>query len=369
MGVKKGSGDVRFGSIGRLLGVLSWEKFLSQEFRPMRFAIPIFFNQSIYPSAGSSANRSLIYWRTIAVLCASLKRANIRNLEVLVCTNEVPPLGVAELLRELGVYFVSPPFSFQPPAGLFPAFSGAFYLFDCMDYCQRTFKADEIFVFIDPDCLVMNNLEILRRCSKQWPVIGYELEIARNYKVNGCSPNDLLGFLSLMGREIAEPPKYFGGEFLMVTKERLDELCEIIKRVWRCNLDNFQSGKATLKTEEHVISVALALMSEQAGTANKVVKRMWTRPSFRNASVEDRQFSVWHLPAEKRFAFQELFHLLQKNVKKLLDLSDEEFCNLVAELVRLELSFLERPVYFFYPFLKKSIKRLVEVAREPIVVG
>ena len=330
---------------------------LSQAIRQIKLCVPIFFDEGIYPSAGIHAERRNIYWRTIAVLCASIKRARIPQLDILVCTNETPPSDISYILDSCGVSFIHPHFSFQPPK-LFAAFSGAFYLFDCMNHCRQTFSNDDIFVFIDPDCIVMNNLEIIRHYSHQWPLIGYELEIEKDCKVNGCSRNDLLAFLHTMkDNSILEAPKYFGGELFIVNGEALHSICNIIDRVWRLNTINFQSGNTTLKTEEHVISIALALCAERVGIGNAIIKRMWTRPSLRNVSAEDREYSIFHLPAEKRFAFQQLFYLIESDLRNLVNLSDNEFGDLVAKSVHLKLSFIENLLYFMYSLIKSTVKR------------
>jgi hypothetical protein len=332
---------------------------LRQAIRRIKLCVPIFFDEGIYPSAGIRAERRNIYWRTIAVLCASLKRARIPQLDVLVCTNETPPSDLSDILDSFGVTFIHPPFSFRPPKGLFAAFTGSFYLFDCMNHCLHNFSNDDIFVFIDPDCLVMNNLEIIRYYSHQWPLIGYELEIEKDDKVNGCSRNDLLAFLRMMkDNSILEAPKYFGGELFIVNGEALPNVCDIIDRVWKLNKRNFQSGKDTLKTEEHIISIVLALCSERVGIGNAIIKRMWTRPSLRNVSSDDRQYSILHLPAEKRFAFQQLFYLIQSDFGHLNDLSDKSFGDLVANSIRLELPLILKPLYFVYPLIKSTARLL-----------
>jgi hypothetical protein len=269
------------------------------------------------------------------------------------------------MLDNLSITFVSPTFSFQPPEGLYPAFSGAFYLFDCMNYCLRHLSKENIFVFLDPDCLVMDDLESLRRCARQWPLIGYDLELEKEEEVNGCSRSDLLAFLCLMeSNDVREPPTYFGGEFLIVNGQELGNICEVIDQIWKLNLANFLTRRITLKTEEHVLSVALARLADRVGRSSRVVKRMWTRPSFRNVSLEDERVSIWHLPAEKRHGFQRLFVICKEDANHLANLGDEEFRNLVADIVRLKLSVIERLVYFFYPILKRSAKRLVRFARK-----
>ena len=142
-----------------------------------------------------------------------------------------------------------------------------------------------------------------------------------------------------------EPPKYFGGEFLVATGEALPDICQIIETVWEINKNNFQSGSTFLKTEEHVISVAFALSAASVGTGNAIIKRMWTRPSFRNVSPADREFLIWHLPAEKRYALQQLFYLIELDIGNLVNLSDSEFEDLLANSIRLDPSFVQKAWY------------------------
>jgi GT2 family glycosyltransferase len=189
-------------------------------------------------------------------------------------------------------------------------------------------------------------------------LIGYDLDLSKDAEMNGCSRNDLLTFLQAMGeKDIVEAPKYFGGELLVANGEALNDIYELIERIWKLNMQNFQSGKKTLKTEEHVISVALALRAECVGNGNAIIKRMWTRPSHRNVSSEDRRYSIWHLPAEKRFALHNLFSLTEKDLGSLANLSDNEFRDLVAGSIRLEPSVIDRVIYTVYPPLKNVLKR------------
>jgi hypothetical protein len=330
---------------------------LGEAVRKIRVCVPIYFDAGIYPSAGIYAERRNIYWRTIAVLCASIRRLNVPELEMVVCTNEAPSPDILDKLNEFGASLIAPQFSFQPPAGLFPAFSGAFYLFDCMNYCRRVFSHDEIFIFIDPDCLVMKTIEVIRQYSRQWSIIGYDLKLENDEKMNGCSRNDLLVFLrSMKNNNIIDPPKYFGGEFLVVAGEALPNLCKTIETVWETNNSSFQFGRFFLKTEEHVISAALALSAASVGSANAILKRMWTRPSFRNVSPADREFLIWHLPAEKRYALQRLFYLIELDLGNLVKLIDSEFEDVAARLIRMDPSFVEKIWYLLYPLIKVSVQ-------------
>lgn len=327
---------------------------LNPKTRPILLCVPIYFDDGYYPSAGNPRRQRLVYWQTIAVLCASVRRSKTPQLDILICTNESPPPEIAGILNRLGAKFAMPEFSFRPPRGLFLAFSGSFYLFDCMDYCRRTYPSQMVFVFIDPDCIVFNDLDALRQYSDQWPLIGYELAMDKDTKENGCSRNDLLAFLQ--GLAPSHPPRlpaYFGGELLVVSGEELPGLCDKIDRIWAYNLRTFKAGGNTLKTEEHIISAAFALSEGLVGNANVFIKRMWTRPSFRNVSPADQNFSIWHLPAEKLHAFPAMFHRLKRDSDAFTGLNDSDFRAVVSQQVRLRLPLLERAIYVFYPLLKR----------------
>ena len=334
----------------------SFEIAPNRSVRKIQLCIPIYFDAGIYPSAGVYAERRNIYWRTIAVLCASIRRSSVSDLNIIVCTNEPPSSEISPKLNELGVSFISPAFSFKAPEGMAPLFSGAFYLFDCMNYCRENLSGDDIFMFVDPDCLVTKSFGVIREYCDQWPLIGYELDIDNNRSVNGCSRIDLLAFMNTMeDNHNSQPPTYFGGEFFVATGEALPDICSIIETIWKINKANFESGRIFLKTEEHVLSVALALIPNRVGTGNAIIKRMWTRPSYRNVSSTDREFLIWHLPAEKRYGFQKLFYLIQLDTKELTSLSDSQFEELAANIVRLKPSWAEKAWNFLYPKIKSVL--------------
>ena len=113
-----------------------------------------------------------------------------------------------------------------------------------MNYCRRIFSHDEIFAFIDPDCLVMKNIEVIRKYSHRCSIIGYELKIENDEKINGCSRDDLSRIFTLNDNDnIVEPPKYFGGELFVATGEALPHICHAIETVWETNKRIFGRGE------------------------------------------------------------------------------------------------------------------------------
>ncbi|MDE2412424.1 MAG: hypothetical protein KGM18_11680, partial [Sphingomonadales bacterium] len=65
-------------------------------------------------------------------------------------------------------------------------------------------------------------------------------------------------------------------------------------------------------TEEHVFSIAFALIDEEVRDASHVIKRIWTSPIHSTAQPGDENLPLWHLPAEKRYGLADLYRWLAR---------------------------------------------------------
>ncbi len=71
----------------------------------------------------------------------------------------------------------------------------------------------------------------------------------------------------------------------------------------------------------------------ETGTANRFIRRMWTTFRRNNLAPSDRWLTIWHLPAEKRTGFADVFRRIVANPychpsqdPEALDLTYENFC-------------------------------------------
>ncbi len=84
---------------------------------------------------------------------------------------------------------------------------------------------------------------------------------------------------------------------------------------WRCiDAIRNQSGvRGEALTEEHFWSILFATMGDRVADANDTLKRIWTSPLRSTVAPGDEDLALWHLPAEKRYGFSDLFHTLARN--------------------------------------------------------
>ena len=80
--------------------------------------------------------------------------------------------------------------------------------------------------------------------------------------------------------------------------------------MWNKNLQAIERGQRWCREEAQFLSLLYHRHGYKEGTANPFLKRIWTASGFghfRNTAAEDRDLLVWHLPAEKRFGFLDMF--------------------------------------------------------------
>jgi hypothetical protein len=71
------------------------------------------------------------------------------------------------------------------------------------------------------------------------------------------------------------------------------------------------AGEADAPREEaHLLSILYAGNGYAIGTADRFIRRMWTTFKRNTLRPEDRELAIWHLPAEKKTGFTDLFRSL-----------------------------------------------------------
>lgn len=62
-------------------------------------------------------------------------------------------------------------------------------------------------------------------------------------------------------------------------------------------------------------------------TADKYIKRLWTTVKCDNVEPGDEKLSLWHLSAEKKYAFEKMFFFLQKGI------TESQYVNYLSKLL------------------------------------
>src|SRR5690606_20579555 len=104
----------------------------------------------------------------------------------------------------------------------------------------------------------------------------------------------------------ADVPAYAGGELFAASVDFCRRAWPTVERVWAANLEAAGAGRF-LREEAHFLSAVYALHGIEAGTANDLVKRLWTGRAGSNATPADVNLPIWHLPSEKKTGLRWFF--------------------------------------------------------------
>jgi len=93
---------------------------------------------------------------------------------------------------------------------------------------------------------------------------------------------------------------YCGGEFFAASTEALAASSQYFNMVREKCIQRWINQKKTVTEEAHVLSLVYAGMGIKIGTANVLIKRIWTTFKYNNVNLLDAALPIWHLPSEKR---------------------------------------------------------------------
>lgn len=281
-------------------------------------------NASYFPSSkGSSADVSIqsIYWRCVAVSMYTARKFN-PDLRLVVFSNisEFPVIdnvNYEQLFKKLNIEFYTTPFGFQTPKGYYGNWSNQFYEFSILKFISdhSAFSDEDAFILIDSDCVITKNLnDIFLQVFKN-ECITYAMDAYNaTYQINGNSRTDMKAiFENLQGFKMNFVPSYHAGEFLGATIAAVKKIMNVFYPTWQSLLNYHKKNLPRLHEEAHVLSYLYHSCGYKGGQANAYIKRLWTDPtSFRNVRNGDENFTIWHLPVEKRFGFKKMFGFLKK---------------------------------------------------------
>ena len=269
-----------------------------------------------FPSAGgNSANPKVqaVYWRCLMALFASARITNPDQRLALFCNVHPPVVDGVDLAAVLTKYAVElhlVPLTARLPEGRAASWGNVLYFFDILTALES--EPDDLrFALVDSDVLVTASLAPLWALLDGSEFAGYVVETGADEPVNGMTRRCMAAAAEgLAGRPFAPVP-HFGGELFATTigawkrhRQPFDTMLEQAA---------LGTGPAAgVLTEEHIFSIAFALLDHPAADAQSVIKRIWTSPRHNTAQPGDQHLPIWHLPAEKRYGLKDLYHWLAR---------------------------------------------------------
>lgn len=268
---------------------------------------------STFPSAGGDSSESAfqaVYWRCIAVFAFSSRLFN-REAQTVVFSNVAPPsidgIDLAALFTRLGVKTVRLDLTHRLPRDAATKWGNVFYVLDILRYAWAH-EPKAVLTLFDSDIVFTGGIQNLGERLKSAAFACYPVIYPGDKDVNGLSAQqgEVLAIARRGGAPLPRPYRHYGGELFGADVAASSAYREAIEALWLDALAH-AGEPASIATEEHFWSVLFAAGDVPIAQADDIIKRMWTSPRFNNVTAGDERLPAWHLPAEKRYGFQDMF--------------------------------------------------------------
>ena len=275
-------------------------------------------NATYSPQLGQNSDAPEVqqaYWRCIAVFYASSLTVNPGARHVFFSNVRPPTVGGIDLERlfaRWGVEVVALPITWRLSSDDVSAWANQFYIFEILQYLAANPVAERVLV-LDNDVIWLRPVTAMARAIDQHGALTYLLD-DRDYSgdsmINGLSGKGMARFVARHGGPVEAATPYCGGEIYAATQGLTVRFAERARALWP--EVSVQAADAP-REDGHMLSVLYALEHVEIGTAKGFIRRLWTTFHFHNLAPEDRGLTIWHLPAEKKTGFADLFAQVTAN--------------------------------------------------------
>ncbi len=318
-------------------------------------------DESYYPSVGgssSSAEFQYVYWRCIYVF---YRFALIANRDVVTdfmfFTNvenlpTVDGINFKNFFEENHIRVVHQELTRKTPKDWYGAWRNQFYLFDILDHFK---EADGNILILDSDCVINGNLQGLYDEINEKGILTLPIDYSENREINGCSIAQMRDiYRQIFCTQKADGLLYMGGEFVALRGDRIASLMEVFETIWAKNYELYEQKVRKLNEEAHVLSLCYYYLDGQNEAGRKYIRRIWNSLNCNQVKTSDLALPIWHLPAEKKFGFKELFRKLK--TKK--EISKEELYRLSNRAMKLSCSKTWRKICWYLRYGKQKICKI-----------
>ncbi len=250
-----------------------------------------------------------VYWRCVVGFFASSLAVN-PNARHLLFTNvpvpEIDGLDIARWLSRNGIETVVRPITYRLPPGSVKNWGNQFYVFDILDHLSEHREIHRA-VVLDCDCVWLRPADGMVSQIDQHGALTYtmhEEDYARDEVINGLTRGQMARFLEQNGGPSLDAIPYFGGEIYAARSDVTRRIAQRARALWPAVRSQ---GEDAPREEAHLLSVLYAFEGIAPDTAAPFIRRMWTTFKFNDLASADADLTIWHLPAEKKTGFADLF--------------------------------------------------------------
>lgn len=268
----------------------------------------------MYPQVGGDPTSSKfheVYWRCAAVSMLSAVAA-IPEARLVLYTNvatlpTVDGIDLQAAMQSMGVTVRTVALS-RRLEGHDTPWRNQFYVFDALEDIGRDVGDRGVIVVLDGDCVWTRDGHSLFQDVVRHGAVTYRIDYPESAAVNGISLDVALPLRGGLGLATSqEEPGYYGGELIAVTGAVARQVLDLFNRAWEANLERQRMGQPYLTEEAHMLSAIYDHLGLGADFGSRYIKRMWTSLRCRTVEGSDPDLLLWHLPAEKEYAFREVF--------------------------------------------------------------
>ena len=270
-------------------------------------------DESFYPSVGgntSSPKFQEVYWKCVYDFYKSAKLIGGKNIKFLFFTNvpniptDVDGVNISEYFKKAGIEVVQLELSNKTPKDWYGAWRNQFYLFDILQYLEGK---EGNYLILDSDCIIRKSLSPVFKDIEKNKIITYDCKYSLVHDINGISINKMNELYKEFYNEEAYELSYKGGEFIGISGEIIKNILREYRLLWNLNYRKYEENVTKLNEEAHFLSLIYCRLGITDSIANMYIKRMWTALKCDNIDSFDENLVIWHLPAEKKYAFLKLF--------------------------------------------------------------
>lgn len=318
-------------------------------------------DESYYPSVGgssSSAEFQYVYWRCIYVLYRSalitnrdivtdwLFFTNVKNLPT------VDGVDFGRFFEENQIQVVYLELTRKTPKDWYGAWRNQFYLFDVLEYLKNL---EGNHLILDSDCVIAHSLQDLYQEIEREQVLTLPIDYSIEKDINGCSMEQMRQiYQKMFDTEYPKNLLYMGGEFIAMASEAVSELLPIFYDIWEKDQKLYEQKEQKLNEEAHTLSLCYYRMGKVNELGRKYIRRIWTDMNLDQVKEGDDKLAIWHLPAEKKFGFAELF----KRLKNRQNITPEELLRISDSCMKLTATKEQRKRNWYVRYGKNKIKKL-----------
>ncbi|WP_347302309.1 hypothetical protein V5740_09870 [Croceibacterium sp. TMG7-5b_MA50] len=287
-----------------------------------------------FPQIGGNsadAGAKAIYWRCVVTFYATSLAHNPHNPHAFFTNTDLPSVDgvdIAALFARWEVEVIHVPITYRIPLGRVDSWGNQFYIFDIIDFCANSGRWPSA-VILDSDVVWTSPAQPLERQVLADGVVSYVHDLdayPAGTPINGVMREDLARFMARHGGPVQDTIVYCGGEIFCATLPAMRRIAEQVPPLWQAILAGEPDAP---KEEAHLLSLLYIIDGYPLGNGDAFIKRMWTTFKYHDVVPGDERLAIWHLPAEKRSGFPDLFarlvaHGLEKKAPAELAVSREE---------------------------------------------